>query len=170
METITLSTGVAVLIRKISPFSLDAVRRRYPAPAPPMVQVDYGDGKKVNEANESDPDYLAALRDHQALLSDKITYAMFQLGLDVTVDQASLDVFKADMAALDIPLDGDDKQIYIRHVAIGTKEDMEMIIRAITRTTIPTEEAVQDHLVTFSGDVSRAESDGHPAAALRGSL
>ena len=169
MEQVTLSTGVTVGIRKVSPFTLDAVRRHYPAPKPPLVDVAYGD-KTTKEPNESDPDYLAALEQHQLLVSTKITDAMFQLGLDVDVDAAALAAFREEMAALEITISGNDKQVYIRHVAIGTKDDMDLISRAITRTTMPTEEAVQEHLDTFSGDVPGAQRDGDRAATVGGSL
>lgn len=164
-EKLTLSTGITVGIRKVAPHTLDLVRRHYPPPVPPMVAVDY-DGKIVQEANDADPDHQQALKDHQALLSEKIIDAMFQLGVDVQVDPAAVAAFKEEMAALDIDVPGNDKQVYIRHIAVGTKEDLEALSRAITRTTMPTEEAVSEHLATFSGDIPGATGDGHKPAPV----
>lgn len=166
IQTITLSTGIQVKVKKVSPFTLAAVQKRYPPPRPPMAP---GVGGEL-EPNDADPDYLQALEDHTALRSEKVMQALFALGLDVEIDQAALTEFKASMAALDIEITGDDKQVYIRHIAIGTKEDMDLISQAVTRTTLPTEEAVQEHLDTFSGPISGPERDGHLVAEIGHSL
>lgn len=166
VQHLTLSTGITVGIRKVSPFTLAAVQKSVPVPTPPLAPGVGG----AMEPNESDPDYQAALQAHAVLRGEKITQALLQLGLEVAIDQAALDAFKADMAALGVALEGDDKQLYIRHIAIGTPEDMNAISQAVTRTTMPTEEAVGESLATFSGDVSGPQSNEYSASAQRGQL
>lgn len=168
LQELTLSSGITVKIRKVSPYTLDLIRQQNPPPKPPMVDNDYGDGKIRREPNPDDPDHLLALGDHQRLLTDKLTRTMMRLGVSVDVDAAALDAFKADMDELGIALAGDDRELYIKHLVLATEEDITALVNAVTRKTMPTEEAVQEHLATFSGDVQGPGSDGNPAAPVGG--
>lgn len=168
LEELTLSSGVTVQIRKVSPFTQDAIRAKYPAPPPPMVENDYGDGKIRREPNPADPDYLRALREHRLMAAEKFTEAMFQLGVVVEVDTEAVAAFRAEMQSLGIDLKESDHQIYVRHLAIRTDEDIDRLSRAIMRKSTPTEEAVQERLETFSGDVQRPRPDGDQSATVGG--
>lgn len=168
LEELTLSSGVTVQIRKVSPFSLDAVRKLYPRPQPPLVENDYGDGVKRREPNPADPGYLQALEDHKALLATKITEAMLHLGIKADIDPGAVTAFREEIGALGVALDESDRMVYIRHILIQTEDDLQRLAEAITRKTMPTEEAVQEHLETFSGDVPGPQSDGDQSAAVGG--
>lgn len=168
LEEVTLSSGITVKIRKVSPFSLDAVRRLYPRPQPPIVDNDYGDGQKRREPNPADPDYLLALEEYKALLTTKITEAMLHLGIKTDIDTDAVAAFREEIGALGVALDESDRLVYIRHILIQTEDDLQRLAEAITRKTMPTEEAVQEHLATFSGDIQGPGSDGDPAAPVGG--
>lgn len=166
LQQLTLSSGITVGIRKVSPFTQDAIRARYKPPRPPMVESDYGDGKKISEPNPADPAYLQSLQEHQLFMAEKFTEAMFALGLEIVVDTGAVTAFRAQMAALDIDMPEDDRQVYIRHLAIRTDDDISLVSNAILRKNTPTEDAIQERLATFSGDVPPASTDGNQPAQV----
>ena len=69
-------TGITVQIRKVSPLLIMEVQKAMPVPKPPMQEVVYGDpddpgAKKVQEPNETHPDYLAAIDKYNMDLESK---------------------------------------------------------------------------------------------------
>lgn len=170
LEELMLSSGITVKIRKVSPMTLQAVKRQYPRPAPPLVENDYGDGKVRREPNPADPAYAQALEDHLQMVGLKVIDVLMDLGVDVAPDAEAVAAFRARMQRHGIEVQGDDHQIYVQHIAIQTEDDLERVREAITRKAMPTEEAVQEHLATFPGDVQGARPDGDPAAALGSQL
>lgn len=155
-DTLTLSTGVTVGIRKVSPYTFDAINRAYPPPLPPLVKNDFGNGDVREEPNPADPDYQAALAEHEALKSRHLQDVMLRLGVVVEVDAAALEALRATMDTIGVPLDKDEHLAYVKHLAIGSKEDLTALIAAITGASQPTEEAVTAAAATFPGNVSGA--------------
>lgn len=146
-------TGVTFSIRKVSPMLVNEINKAYPKPVPPMNEVDYGDGKKVKEPNESDPDYQKQLREHRTLTFQKMQELMVERGviIELTSEQKAevkqlRDQFKTIMNK---ELTGSDKSVFIFNIAIGTDSDLNELIQAITRRSQPTEEAIGEHLDTF---------------------
>jgi hypothetical protein len=160
-EKLTLSTGITVGIRRISPYTFDALRRAFPAPEPPTQPMDYGDGDLRQEPNPAHPAHLARLEQHQALLNEKSQQLMLSMGVELDLDEAALgllSVLRTGLKAIGVEIDADNHMAYLKHVAIKTGEDLTRIANAITSKSQPTEEAVQDHLETFSGDGAGAGS------------
>lgn len=160
-EKLTLSTGITVGIRKVSPYTFDALNRCFPKPEPPVIAAEYGPGDIRQEPNEAHPDYQAALIAHQALLAEKSQALMLGMGVDLEIDPAGrerLAAVRSGLAAIGIEIDADERMAYLKHVAIGSSQDLERIARAVTSKSQPTEEAVQDHLETFPGDGAGPQS------------
>lgn len=152
-EPVTLSTGITVYARKVSPYSRQAVMQSVPKPKPPLVEVDYGEDKKGMEPNEADPDYQAALEEYTSAVAVKSGDAMLRLGVMVEIDYDVLNALRMDFESLGMEMDADDKLAYLKHVAIGSEEDLTLLGAVITSQSQPTEEAVQAHADSFSGDV-----------------
>lgn len=68
IELVTLSTGVVLRFRPVSPTVLDRARQAVPVPQPPVV---YNEARDRSEPNPNHPDYLAAVRayDEQLVLA-----------------------------------------------------------------------------------------------------
>lgn len=149
-EPVTLSSGITVWARKVSPYTMQLAGKSITKPTPPMVEVEYGEGKKGVEANEADPVYVAALAEWQQAISLKAVDVMFRLGVQVDIDQAALDERRTEFEALGLTMDSDPHLAYIKHIAIQCEDDMTLLAAAITKKSQPTEDGVQDHLDTFS--------------------
>ena len=158
-KKLTLSTGIEVGIRKVSPYTLDAVRRSIPAPTPPMIRNEYGPGDVREEPNEADPGYLRAVKNHQQAIGTRAQDLMLSLGVALELDDAGrqqLSALREGLTALGVEIEKDDRIAYIKHIAIGSDADLKALADAITSKSQPTEEAVQDHLNNFPGDVPGA--------------
>lgn len=163
-EPVELSTGITVFARKVSPYSRQAVMQSVPKPKPPLVEADYGEGKKGMEPNEADPDYQIALEEYQQAVAVKSGDAMLRLGVMVEIDYEVLNSLRDDFKSLGMEMDADDKLAYLKHVAIGSEEDLTLLGAVITSQSQPTEEAVQAHADSFSGNVEgQARTVGAPA-------
>lgn len=155
LPTFTFSTGITVSLRRVSPFLLHAVQQQFPAPKPPVIDVEYGDGKTRHEANEADPDYQDKLAEHQAMLNDKLNDLMLEGGIVVDFDANELEEAKRVVATIGaaFPEEASDKLAYIKYVCIGNGDDITNVIRAIQGQSFPTEANVQQYVETFPGNV-----------------
>lgn len=161
LTPLTLSTGIMVQIRKVSPYTLDAVRRAIPAPQPPMQSIDYGDGDVRQEPNEADPGYQRQIKEHQQAVALKAQEFMLSYGVVINLDDAAraqLEALREVSKTYDIEIDKDDKLAYVKHIAVRSEDDLTLIAATITSKSQPTEEAVQQHLDTFPGDGAGAGS------------
>lgn len=156
LEALTLSSGITVGIRKVSPHTRKAISKAIPRPRPPMIEQDYGDGKTRMEPNEDDPQHQRNLEDWQQAIIDKAQEVMYSLGVVVEIDHDLLAARRAMFDELGIPMHRSDHIAFIQHIAVATDEDAERIANAITNTSQPTEEAVQDHLETFPDHVQES--------------
>lgn len=160
--TYTFSNGVVARLHPISQFTMAAIeigiRKKYPPPAPPLNEVDYGDGIKKMEPNKADPEYEQALRDYRAAYSQKMFAAIIDLAADVEVDQVSLDRVRTTLERHGITIDEvSDKVAYLIHCCVfDIEEEMAKFTAALRALTGPSQEDVDDHVATFSGDVPRA--------------
>lgn len=154
LATFTFDTGITVHIRKVSPLLIREVSRAFPAPEPPLNRVDYGDGVIKQEPNPADPDHITALGIYQIEIEQRVRRLMIKLGVEVDIDYDVLAVYRAAMAEAGAALDTDDKVAYVTGVCVGTAEDYQDLVKAITRRSQPTEEAVRDAQESFRGQVS----------------
>jgi len=163
LPTYTFDTGITVGIRKLSPFLRDDIeaqlrkddRRDKTAPTPPLAAGVEGQ----LESNESDPDYLAARTAYEIALRTRVQEKLLRIaikrGVEVEIDQAALDAYKADLAADGIvPDEADEKVLYVTRLCIGSDADTQDLYNAIFTRAMPTREAVEAHKATFPGDSS----------------
>lgn len=157
-------TGRTIRIRKLSTFVRNAIRRqaieRDPEPEPPMVEIDYGDGK-LREPNRGDPLYRRRLAEWNdriaAALQQGLTDLFVLRGIVVDgeeIDAAAVAQMRQDMAAIGVPIDGmSDRDVYIQLICIGTQEDWTEIQKLIWERSTPSEAAVQAQIATFPPNV-----------------
>lgn len=148
------STGKVVQIRKVSPFLQIEIQKAFPAPEPPVQEVDYGDGDVRMEKNFAHPDYVRALENYNLELSDKIQRLIIKRGVAVEITEEirkeveELRGFWLDEYGVELP-EKNEKMIYVLDICIGTQEDGEELIAAITRRSQPTEVAIKQAEGTF---------------------
>lgn len=153
--TYTFPNGKVARLHPVSQFTQAAIeigiRKAFPAPPPPMNDVDYGDGKIKQEPNPSDPDYVASLRRYQAEYSQRMFSAIIDLAADIEVDQAALGRVRAMFEQHGIPFDEpSDKVAYVKHCCIfNLTEEMPRFMAALRDLMGPKEEDVADHVETF---------------------
>lgn len=153
-------TGRVVRIRKVGPMPLTKLRKDNPPPAAPVIQVDYGDGEKRQEINEADPAYLEAVKRYEIDFGIKTTLFYLERGVVVELGEAE----KQEVAEFrqfwqdeyGTPLGGSDKSVYVQYICIGTEDEMNELLEAITRRSHPTEAAVADSVAGFPAEVSGA--------------
>lgn len=157
-------SGYTVEFRPIGPLTLNeiskAVRKEQPAPQPPLNTVKGLDGKDHDEPNEADPGYQAARAAHEQRVGAEIAKRMMQLlARRITrtpEDEAAVQSIRADMLEIGVDLESDDADVFLNHVLIGGAEDIKALQAAFLRRSQPTEEAIQDKVADFPGDVQAA--------------
>jgi len=161
LATFAFASGATATLRPVSQFTRAHIemqmRKLYPTPAPPMNEVDYGDGKKL-EPNYSDPDYERQLQEYQAFIAVKMLDGMIDLGVEIEVDQLKLDRVAESMERIGIPLvEISDKVAFVKHCCMfDIEHEMPALLTAMNDLIGPRQEDVDDHIATFQGDVSRA--------------
>lgn len=158
--TYTFPNGAKGIVHPLSQYTIAnleiATRKQFP---PPPVPLAPGVGGEP-QPNEADPDYEVALRvyggEHQTRLMDRL----FDVAIDVQVDDQELERLSRAMERVGAPIEEfSDKVAYIKHcclVNMGTFEhDMQALASLITGQAVPTEADVQAHVETFQGDVGK---------------
>lgn len=162
LPTITLpGSGYTVEFRPIGPLTMGelskAVRKELPAPEPPRNTVTGLDGKQTQEANDADPAYQAALTAHEAKVNQEIGNRVLKLLARRIVttpdDLETAQQMRADLAELDVTVPDDDREVFLLHVLVGDQEDLTALQAAFMRRSQPTEEAIQEKVADFPGDV-----------------
>ena len=156
-------TGRVVQIRKLSALVRDEVRRQikkapdYAEPQPPLVEVDYGNGK-ITQPHRGHPIYQELLADWNARVtqasSDRLVDLVIRRAVVCEVDLAAVAQMRADMAAVSTPLDDyDDHYVYVAFVCIGPYADYQELLKAVFERSMPSVEAVQAHKDSFPSDL-----------------
>ena len=157
-DTFTFSSGITVGVRRVSPFLVREVERIYPAPEPPTQTVEL-DGETKIEANPSDPDYLVRLFEHRSMVMEKKMDYLVRHGVvlaDENAAREALTQVRAQWLAefgQELP-QGDFLMDYLRYVCIGTGDDLNDLVHAITERSAPTESGVTAAAKSFPGHVS----------------
>ena len=160
-------TGITIGIRKVGPSTQQSIARSImrdmPKPPIPMVETELGP-----EPNPADPAYIAAMEQWQQETRSELTRRLMliaALEADVTIDDAA----RADMARRrrsmqlaktpyeddpDLTPEENERVFYVLYVAAGTPEDLGEFGEVVMRRSVPTEEAVQEHIATFQGNLS----------------
>lgn len=147
-------TGITIKIRKVSPLLAMELTRAFPAPTPPMQEVKIGDEVRM-EPNPAHPDYLKAQAQYQADFESKMRKLIIDRGVVIELDEAQ----QAEVKELreywqesyGIALPGNDREVYISYIALGTDVDLTELIDAIMRRSQPTESGVGTAQDSFRG-------------------
>lgn len=130
------------------------LRRERTEPQPPINLVDYGDGKKVPEPNPADPDYEKALQDYNAWVQSELVERTLEYILsnciDADVDKAAVARTRKAMMSIGVDLaDVDDRDVYLRYVAIASTSDLLALREVVERTSKPTEVVIREEVASF---------------------
>jgi hypothetical protein len=150
---LTFDTGITVQIRRTSPMLIQEVQKSFPAPLPPRNKVDYGNGFTAMEVNKEDPDYQEEMKKYKADLDARVLKAMIIRCVEAEIDQTALVELREQMREVGAELDKNDKYVYVSMIAMETADDFTNLANTILKRSQPTEEAVQDAVDSFRGDV-----------------
>ena len=165
LPTVDLTgSGYRVEFRPIGPLTVEeirtAVRKALPEPDPPMNTVQGLDGKDTQEPNTADPDYLRALAEHDITVNTEVGERLFRLiarrSIATPVDAEAVAQLRSDMADIGVELPKDDRDVFVRHILIGSNQDMTDLQNAILRRSQPTREAVTEKVESFSDPVQES--------------
>jgi hypothetical protein len=152
---LTLPTsGVVVRVRRIAPALLTDlrkdIRRRFPKPSAPMVEVNYGNEKRV-EPNPAHPDYAETLKEHATESGMAFLESLAKFGCECEIDNARVAELRGLADGMELP--ADDRVLYITRVLLETKSDIEVFQQAIMGLSQSTEKAVAEATERFPGNV-----------------
>lgn len=172
------SAGVEVRVRRLGPFTMDDIRKsllkQRKRPVPPTFPVEVGEMRvKMNEPNPNHPAYLQEVREYDNWLrtatGEKMLDLMVNYSIVCEVDPAVVEDKRALLAMIDPALNEEysDKEVYIRHHLLTSQEDIEGIQTFIMGQSMPTQEAVEEHIESFPGDVQGETSILTPGTPIR---
>lgn len=140
-------SGVTVKIKRVSPYLVSKMSEQFPPPEPPLQEVDYGDGKKRKEVNESDPKYIEEMRKYNIEFEKRMRKVIIDLGVVYELtdeDKKEVEKLRQYMTEeFDGELEDDDKVAFITYIAVGSDKDIEDLISAILLRSQPTEKAIE---------------------------
>lgn len=161
-EVILHDSGYTVQIRSIGPTTLEAlgqaVRKSLPGkPEPPLNIVTGLDGQPSQEPNPADPDYEAALAVYEEQVQAEVGARLMELmrtyAVRYEVDPETLAEFRAAMQAAGVELEDDNREVWWKHFILNSQADAQQLVSAVLRQSGPTEEAIQEKVASFPGDV-----------------
>ena len=141
------STGVSVFIRPIPPMLLRAVSRAFPEPEPPTEMIEGPDGSTYPAKNRSHPDYLAAIAERNRRVSEGVADLVIERGVVIDLDdaqRAEVEELRAFMREkFSTELETDSRIAYVKHIAIGTPQDLRELIEEVSGRSVPTDPKLQ---------------------------
>lgn len=166
-------TGITVQMHRISPMTLQHLNaailkecKALPAdhahvyPKPPVQMVAVGGGEPIPQVHDEDPDYLKALAEWQAWSAGETSDRMIRmmaidyLIVDDNEIRPRVEQVRRMLRREGVPLDepeGDDytqedrnRIVYLRHVCLGSSDDLREFSLFLSQRTQPSEEAIQD--------------------------
>lgn len=129
------------------PYALSgAIRASIPKPPVPTQTVDYGLGP-VEEPNENDPTYVAALAEHNQKVWRLVTRLFLDRGMLPLDDeqQGAVDALKAQLADAGVDISEtqkDDRLIFLDYIAQGYPGESQAFFDTMTGIATPKEEKV----------------------------
>jgi hypothetical protein len=154
-------SGRQVRIKFVGPLLMNDIRKAVkravgPKPAPPMQEVDYGNGTKKTEPNPLHPEYEAAVQEWTVAQGQVLLEKLLRYGVEAEMDEADQARLAELRADPDLELPADDRLAFLTRIVAGTERDQEALQDAILGRAQPTDKAVADALATFRGDVPGA--------------
>lgn len=151
-------SGFKIGIKKVSPYLPVEMRRIFPAPVPPMQEVDYGDGDKKLEPNPASMDYQRELAEYNTGMEAKIRRliikrgTIFEMTDEMKEELEELRQYWRDDMGQELE-EKEDKVAYLTYLAIGSDSDIQELVTAILMRSQPTEAAIKDAVDNFRGKV-----------------
>lgn len=159
-------SGKRISYRKVSYNLSNELRKVFPAPKPPIITVSYDTGPR-QEANPNDPAYVEALKNYHMEFEGRLRQVIVKRGTVIVLtdeDKRELNELRETMAELGVELPKSDNEAWLFHIAISTPEEYQELLNAITRRSMPTEEAVAEKREQFRPEDAVALSEGSDAA------
>jgi hypothetical protein len=164
---VTLSTGVVLRIKPVSPFLLQTIKSAQEK-AKPRVPVWHNTEDDRDEENPSDPAYLEAVRAWNSELGDKVYSALIAYGTEPetvpdAVPKAESDDWSEGLQAIEVsvPAKGRGRYIaWVKYIAAITGEDTAAINLACLRAMGLAEEDVAKAAASFRGEQGRPANIG----------
>lgn len=147
-NTFTFANGRVVSITRVSPLTLQSVDRSVPRPQPPMQPTDLGP-----EPNYAHPDYVRAMGEWTAKINEVSLDTMILFGVDAEIDAGAVEAAQRKAARAGIALPEDNLLCYIKHICIGSLEELTALRNRILDTSLPTEEKIAEAGESFKSDV-----------------
>lgn len=161
---VTLSSGHAVTVRRLSPDTRELLRAQAhkeleaERPQPPTQQVEVGPGETREVTRAQDPDYLKELAAWQqrvnVLGGRKLIALLASYAILNETDAAAVADYRKAMGALGVTLEESDREVYCWHILAPALADQQRLIRFVLGISEPSPEAVQAHQATFRRDVA----------------
>ncbi len=182
LEPLTFEgTGRTVLIRKLPTFWRDTLRKQVRAlpgfeePQPPIVEVDYGEGK-IRREHRGHPVYQELLKEWREKVErevgERVTPFVIRRGVVCEVDEAAVAERRAwaNEDGLDLS-EFDNHYIYVAFCCIGPFSDWMDLLKAVFEKSSPQEAAIAEYKAAFQGDLRQpgpVEPQPGPAAGQNG--
>lgn len=178
-------TGRTVLVRKLPTFWREQLRKQverspgFEKPEPPIVTVDYGDGK-IQRPHTGHPVYQELLQEWQQKINREVGELIkpFVARRGVVFDSGDEEV-KAliqerrqwtEEDGLDTS-EFDDHYFYVAFCCVALYEDWIALLKAVFEKSSPQEAAIESYKAAFQGDLRRegsVELQSGPAAGPDG--
>lgn len=164
-----VDTGITVELRKVNPFLIQEARNRLlkEKPKPPVIIIeDDGPLKNSEEINDTDPDYIEALKSWES----KVDQSIMTLQIERGVVEVKNDTWKDDVAELRKTfgelgiadsLPDSDLVCFIAYIASGTPADLQEFIQNLSSRSAPTPEAIESAKESFRNNVQGKKSLGN---------
>lgn len=155
-----LDTGKVVGVKKVSPLLIADLRQKYlrkHMPPAPVNKVEWADGTIHEEVNPADPDYKAKVEALEAEAEEYLRKVLIKRGVVVKLDEealAEVEEVRQELIEQDeADAKADDKYLYVCYVCVGTNEDIQDLISAITQRSEATEEMIADAVAAYKSPV-----------------
>lgn len=162
-------TGITVRIRKVSPLLMMRLEEKFPRPQPPKNKVVL-DGREIWEDNPADPDFAEEVRRYEIEHNARLQHLLIRRGVDYEMRPEDIkaveELRQFWKEEYNDELPGDDREVFVAYIAIGSLEDMNELTEKILNRIQPTEKTLEAAEDRFRAEVQGAESNGNASASV----
>jgi len=161
-------TGRTVLVRKLPTFWREQVRKQverttgFEKPEPPIVTVDYGDGK-IQRPHTGHPIYQELLAEWEKRVGrevgERVKPFVIRRGVVCDIDQEAVTERRVWAAEDGLDLsEFDEHYIYVAFCCIGPFDDWLALLKAVFERSSPQEAVIAEYKAAFPSDLRPAGS------------
>lgn len=168
-------SGITVRLRKLSPITTTEIMMQVQReladekPEPPLVEQDYGTGKKVLEPHTGHPLYQERLARWERRCNTVGNDRLFKLA---ALDAVEVEIGEAELAQIarkkrmlrvaagltwqddpELTDTENDQLFYVTHICCASPEDLREFYNAVAMRSQPAEAAIEQHKESFPSDV-----------------